>query len=298
VAACVIRQHINYKRLEDMTLSNLFSGLEAFGFNNLSDIDVYDKKEKANKKPHDAIVKNTIDEADVIFDKTYVCPVCDKEFKSKMVKSGKAKLVSLDTDLRPKYRLIDPLKYDAIACPYCGYTALNRFFKYVTATQAKLIKTNISGTFKGLKKSGEVYTYDDAILRHKLALVNAIVKKSKTSERAYICLKLAWIIRGKAENFSNDAPDYKEQIAGLNKEEIEFITKAYDGFKESFSKESFPMCGMDENTVTLLVAELARRLGRYDEAGRWISQILIAKDANERIKIKAREIKAMIQTEK
>jgi uncharacterized protein (DUF2225 family) len=185
-----------------------------------------------------------------------------------------------------------------VACPYCGYAALNRFFKYVTTPQAKLIKANISATFKGLKEPEEIYTYDDAILRHKLALVNAIVKKAKTSERAYTCLKLAWVLRGKAETLPETAPDYKFQISAMQKEEMEFITNAYDGFKECFSKETFPMCGMNENTVSLLVAELARRLGQYDEASRWISQILISRNANERIKERAREIKNMIQAEK
>ena len=54
------------------------------------------------------------------------------------------------------------------------------------------------------------------------------------------------------------------------------------------------MCGMDENTVTYLVADLARRCGKFDEAGRWISKVLVARDANERIKSKARDLKELI----
>ena len=54
------------------------------------------------------------------------------------------------------------------------------------------------------------------------------------------------------------------------------------------------MCGMDENTCTYLVGELARRLGHYEEASRWISRVLTARDANERIKAKAREAKELI----
>ena len=64
-----------------------------------------------------------LQETDYIFDKTYVCPVCDNEFKSKTVKAGKVHLIGADTDLRPKYKGIDSLKYDAILCPevriYC-----------------------------------------------------------------------------------------------------------------------------------------------------------------------------------
>jgi uncharacterized protein (DUF2225 family) len=276
----------------------LFSGLEAFGLGNLPDMDIYEDKEKENTKVSNNEEKSSFSEEETIFDKTFTCPVCDREFKSKTVKSGKVKLLNLDTDLRPLYQNMDPLKYDAIVCPNCGFAALNRFFKYVTSAQAALIKNNISAAFKGIKESGNIYDYDDAIARHKLALVNAIVKKAKTSEKAYTCLKTAWVIRGKAENLPKSLPDYKKQVEELEKEEIDFIAKAYVGFDEAFSKETFPMCGMDEITITLLMADLARRTGKQEEASRWISKVLISREANERIKQKARDIKDMIREQK
>lgn len=279
-------------------MANLFSGLEAFGLGNLSGMDVYEAKEKEAVKGAAQPEKDAFSEEDVIFDKTFTCPVCDSEFKSKTVKSGKVKLQSLNTDLRPIYQNMDPLKYDAIVCPKCGFAALNRFFKYVTSAQATLVKNNISASFRGLKESGNIFTYDDAIARHKLALVNSIVKKAKTSEKAYTCLKTAWVIRGKAENLAKDLPDYKQQLEALAKEELDFLSKAYDGFDEAFSKESFPLCGMDEITITLLMAELARRVGKYDDSSRWISRVLISKDANERIKEKARDIKELLRENK
>ena len=279
-------------------MANLFSGLEAFGLNNLAGMDIYDAKDKETEQKASVDEKPAFSEEDTIFDKTFTCPVCDKEFKSKMVKSGKVKLLNLDADLRPVYQHMDPLKYDAIVCPHCGFAALNRFFNYVTNTQAGLIKSNISASFKGIKESGSIFTYDEAISRHKLALVNSIVKKAKTSERAYTCLKIAWILRGKAETLPKDTPEYKKIVEEMEKEELDFIAKAYIGFEESFTKETFPMCGMDESTMTLLMAELARKTGKYDDASRWVSKVLISKDANERIKQKARDIKDLIKDSK
>lgn len=279
-------------------MANLFSGLEEFGLDNLSDINVYEEKEKEEEKKDGKNSKKTFSEEDFIFDKTYNCPVCDTEFKSKMIKTGKVKLHSLDTDLRPQYLQADPLKYDAVLCPNCGYAALNRFFKYVSPTQAELIKKNVTARFKSAPETGSIYTYDDAIAKHKMALVNSIVKKAKVSERAYTCLKTAWVIRGKRENLPADTPNYKNEIQNLEKEEMAFINNAYEGFSEAFMKESFPMCGMDENTITLLVAELARKIGKIDESSRWISKILVSRDASERIKEKARDIKELIKEEK
>lgn len=279
-------------------MANMFSGLEAFGLGNLSGMDVYEGKDKdiANKPNEEE--KASFIEEDYIFDKTFTCPVCDQEFKTKAVKSGKVKLQSLDIDLRPIYQNMDPLKYDAIVCPNCGFAALNRFFKYVTAAQASQIKMNISAAFRGIKETTGIFDYDDAISRHKLALVNAIVKKAKTSERAYTCLKTAWVIRGKKDNLPKNLPDYDKQITELEKEELDFIAKAYIGFEEAFSKEDFPMCGMDDVTITLLMAELARRTGKFEDARKWISKVLISRSANERIKQKARDIKDLLKDQK
>lgn len=276
-------------------MDNLFSGLEEVGLKNLSKINIYDDNEKVNVVDNKNIPKDTFSEEDILFDKSYICPVCDSNFKSKTVKTGKVKLQNLDSDLRPIYLQADSLKYDAILCPKCGYAALNRFFKYVSYKQAAAIKENISRSFKTIAEAEGIYTYDDAILRHKMALVNSIVKKAKTSERAYTCLKTAWIIRGKTENLPLDTPNYKQEIEKLNKEEMEFIANAYEGFSEAIMKETFPMCGMDDNTIALLMAELARKLGKLDESSRWVSKLLTSRDANDRIKDKAREIKELIK---
>ena len=278
-------------------MSNLFSGLESLGLSKLKDIEVYEAEtaKKTEKLEEDKSPK--ISEAEFVFDKSFVCPVCDKEFKSKTVKTGKVKLMAMDTDLRPKYQTMDSLKYDAIVCPNCGYAALNRFFNYMTAAQAKLIVANISNSFSGLAAEGEILSYDDAITRHKLALLNTIVKRSKLSEKAYTCLKTAWLLRGKAETLPKDTPNFDFICEKLANEELEFLKNAYEGFLEAFSKELFPMCGMDENTATYLVADLARRLGKYDEASRWLSKVITSRDANDRIKDKAREIKELITKE-
>ncbi|MBQ9119726.1 MAG: DUF2225 domain-containing protein [Lachnospiraceae bacterium] len=274
-------------------MGNLFSGLDSLGLGKLSDMNVYETEEKVEKvKEEQKPVELT--ESDFLFDKSFTCPVCDKEFKVKTVRTGKVKLIAADSDLRPKYQTVDSLKYDVVACPHCGYAALNRYFNYMTSAQAKLIKTNISANFKGLATEGDIVTYDEAITKHRLALVNAIVKHAKSSEKAYTCLKTAWLLRGKVETLPEDTPNREEVIKQCQTEEREFLENAYNGFMEAFPKELFPMCGMDENTVSYLVADLARRLGKYEDATRWVSRVLVSRNSNERIKAKSRELKELI----
>ena len=279
-------------------MGNLFSGLAALGLGKLSNMDVYENEEKKEEKKDTDVEKAAeVSEADLIFDKTYDCPVCGGKFKAKTVKTGKVKLIAADSDLRPKYQIVDSLKYDVIACTYCGYAALNRYFNYMTSTQARMIKQNISENFNGLTSDSDIVTYDEAITKHKLALANTVVKHAKASEKAYTCLKTAWLLRGKAETLPADTKDIDKEIEELAKEEREFLENAYNGFLEAFPKEMFPMCGMDENTVCYLVAELARRIGKYEDASRWVARVLASRNANDRIKEKARELKERITEE-
>lgn len=275
---------------------NIFAGLESFGLNNVEKVEVFE--DNTPKKDGEASgQKKEITEEDLVFDKSYTCPVCDNEFKSKMVRTGKVRLSGADSDLRPRYQGVDSLKYDAILCPKCGYAALNRYFNFVMTNQAKSIKEKISATFKAPPEDGKIYSYDDAIAKHKMALLNTVVKNGKSSERAYTCLKLAWLFRGKREELMQGEYD-KEQVKELMEEEKELLTNAFEGFEVAFGKEDFPMCGMDQHTMLYLLAELARRVGREDAAKRYVSKVLVAKDAPKRIKDKAFDLKEKLKAGK
>lgn len=279
-------------------MANLFSGLEKFGLGKMEKMEVFEDENKKSVTATGEQAKPVMSEADYLFDKTFVCPVCDEEFHSRTIRTGKVKLLAADTDLRPKYQFVDCLKYDVLVCPKCGYAALSRFFKFMLPAQARMIRENISANFKGLPAEGSTYSYDDSIMRHQLALANAVIKKAKSSERAYTCLKMAWLYRGKAETLPEDTPDRENVLKELKLSEVDLLENAYEGFMLAFSREGFPMCGMDELTVTYLLADLARRTGKFEEANRWISRVLISKNANERIKSKARDIKELVQNGK
>ena len=279
-------------------MAGLLSGLEQFGLGGLEDMNLYEEpnhgeastNDEANKEP----VKPVIQEQDFIFDKTYTCPVCDKEFKAKTVKVGKAKLVGTDQDLRPKYEDIDLLKYDIIMCPHCGYAALSRYFKFLTAMQGKKIREIITKAFKKMPESGAIYTYEEALERYKLALANAIVKQAKASEKAYICLKTAWLLRGKGETFDTKLSNYKELKTEIDESEKEFLKNSLEGFLAARQSEGFPMCGMDEATVDYLIAVTAMKFEQYDVATKLVSNILVSSTTNPRMKDKARELKEQL----
>lgn len=233
-------------------------------------------------------------EASYLFDKSYECPVCDASFHSKTVKAGKARFLASDSDLRPKHYGIDVLKYDVIVCPHCGYAAVSRFFPYITERQAELIKENITKAFEPMKQQPSEFTYNEAIKRHKLALMNAIVSGKKESEKAYTCLKIAWLYRGFRESMEH-TDDKEAVLANLEHSESEYLKKAYVGLYQALMKEQLPICGMDEGTCMYLVAELARETGQYEEALRILSQLLVKRNISERLKDRIRIAKDKIK---
>ena len=282
-------------------MSSLFSGLEKFGISNISNIEeteLFGKEEDSKiEKAEEKKPANVLGEQDMLFDKHYRCPVCDTDFKSKCVMSGKAKLIATDSDLRPRYQGIDCIKYDVVVCNHCGYAALTRFYNMITTAQAKLVKENISGSFKPIESESDTYSYDDAILRYQLALANTMVKRGRASEKAYTCLKIAWLYRGKAESLDETDIDYATKMEEITEEEEKFITSAYEGFTLAMEKEAFPICGMDESTYIYVLADLARRCKDYEIAIKLISQIVVSRSASAKVKDRARELKEIIREE-
>ncbi len=210
------------------------------------------------------------------------------------MKTGKEKLFGTDQDLRPKYEGIDAVKYDVILCTKCDNATLSRIFPAVTSGQAKLIKENISKSVQMSTCTEEIYSYEYALERYKLALANAVVKRARVSEKAYICLKSAWLLRGYRESL--EAGEKSEKLEQLKAEEEEYLQNAYNGLVEARQSESFPICGMDESTIDYLLAVLALHLKKYEVASKLISTILTT-STNVRTKDKARDLKEQLLAE-
>lgn len=273
-------------------MTGLLSGLEKLGLKNLEGLEIYESAEEKAMKAAKAVP--VVKEEDFLFDKTYECPVCYKEIKSRTMKAGKAKLIRTDMDLRPVYEHIEPIKYDVVICPHCGYAALTRYFKGLTPSQSKAIKEHISKNFQPAQQGKLTYTYEEALYRYKLSLANAIVKHAKASEKAYICLKGGWLLRGMQENLDKEDKEYASKVKQAREQEQEFLKNALEGFLSARQNEMYPMCGMDENTVEYLVAVLAMEFEQFDVASRLISGILLSTSANNRMKDKARDIKEIL----
>ena len=214
-------------------------------------------KDKENK---------SLNEADYIFDKKCNCYVCDADFTYKQVRTGKARFLGTDDDLRPRYSNIDTVKYDVIMCPVCGYSAVSREFAMVTEKQRVHLQEAIGSKFAGMDMSKKsYYTYDDAIVRYKMALLTAINKlPAKLSECAFLCLKLSWLYEGQVEAIldGRDKNELSDEEFGkyivYEQGLLQYREEAYKGFSEALIKEYPPLCGMDEESIEFLIGTIIK----------------------------------------
>lgn len=253
---------------------DLFNNLKFLNLDGLSGLELYKSEKKSTVKAE----QNQPSAVDYLFDRKINCPVCSNQINVRAVKSNGIRLISRDTDFMTYYEDPNPMLYDAWVCSSCGYAAISSRFNLITDKQAKLIKENITPKWDRNKKYPQIYNIDTALETHQLALLNSVVKMAKDSEKALICLKLAWLYR----------------LKGDSTNEMKFLSHAQEGFILALEKESPPIAGLNDESCEYLIGELHRRLGNNSEALKWFSKVLCNPKARQKIKDMARDQKDII----
>jgi uncharacterized protein (DUF2225 family) len=266
-------------------MDNLFKDIEGLGVKNLDKLDLYKTQPKKNEVPSDEGVAS-----DVLYMRKTVCPVCDRHFENPTVRVGRVRFIDSELDLRPRYSGFDPILYDVIACPSCGYAALKKFYDKVSDAKIRQVKEQISVNYKG-KTYAKVFDYKTAIERYKLAIVCGAVGYDPSGRKAYLCLKTAWLYRSWAETVLTDEKLAKE----LKTYEFNFLKQAIEGFLIAYENESFPVMGIDQGTMEYLLGELFRRTGKKKEARFWISRVMQRPGTSKRLNDKIIRVKALLK---
>jgi len=193
---------------------------------------------------------------DLLYNKKIMCPVCNREIEVTKVKTKGCKVSSRDTDMCVYYENINILFYDVWVCEHCGYAAQQDKFEGLFIKDSKVIKDKISSHWIRRSFVGE-RDVDKALEAFKLALLTLKVRNAKSSELAKVCLRIAWLYRFKGDP-----------------KEIEFLNFALTSYNDAYQKERFPLDKLDEVTCMYIIAELFRRVGKFDEAILWFSRIV------------------------
>ncbi|MCR5452749.1 MAG: DUF2225 domain-containing protein [Lachnospiraceae bacterium] len=277
----------------------LLSGLEKFGLSVMEELDITDdgKKKEVEARAKESAEKKYSEE-DFVFEKQLTCPVCNRKFPNLVVLSTKLKRLEPDSDLRPNHEAIDTLKYEITSCPSCGYSAMNKFFDHLSQAQIKWIREAVGEKFESVSADSKPsYTYDEACDRYKLALVCAMAKRARLSEKSLICLRLAWLRRGQIKQMPHTTPEELEAVKELKTEMDGFYKQAYEGFQKAISVESPPFCGMNTNTLEYLLANMALYFKDFAKAGRFVGKLQTDPNTPQRVKDKCYVLKEEILAE-
>ncbi|MFL0249395.1 DUF2225 domain-containing protein [Clostridium neuense] len=254
--------------------TSIFSGLEDLGFTDLNNVEVYKKHEK--EKMHKE--KPKITEDMLLYDKQVTCPVCENKFSARTVKTNGYRMKKKDSDFYIKYEIINPYFYDVLLCNVCGYAAMKSDFRKLRQFEIEIIQKNITPKWHG-RKYPSIYDINIAIERYKLSLLNYSILDSRASKKAMNCLKLSWLYR---------------ELGDLKNEEL-FRKYAIIGLEDAYSNEGLPIYGMDSFTIMYLLGELNRRSGNYDEALKYLGNVITSRTANRKIKYMAITQKDLIK---
>lgn len=214
-----------------------------------------------------------------LFDKSITCPVCNSTFKTKVVKSKSSRILSKDSDFFIRYSSkVNPYFYDVWICNSCGYAAMKSDFDKIKNYRKELVLSNITPKWQP-RVYPDILNEKLAIEKYKIALLNAMLTDEPDSTKAMISLKIAWMFR----------------LLENKNQETTFLQQALEGFIDAYTKEIFPIYGLQRDSMMYLIGELNRRLGHYDEALRWYSKTIVDTNASYKIKELARAGKDLIK---
>ncbi|OPY57964.1 MAG: cAMP receptor protein [Pelotomaculum sp. PtaU1.Bin035] len=206
------------------------------------------------------IQEKEIDYKDMLYYKKAVCPVCETKIETPKVLSKYAQIGKIDFDFCHHYKLINPLFYEIIICPACGFAfnedVSNMLWKKEQREEMKL-RLYAFWQGKSLKDYSGVRTLEQAIETFLLILFTLKNRPAKKSQEGMLYLKVAWLYRYKGDE---------------NREQ-KYIEKAISCLSLAFEKESFSSPKSEINTAYLL-GVLNLNTGNNQEAARWLDRVL------------------------
>jgi len=249
----------------------LFKDFSKFGLENLANLTLVDKPSNSSSSN-----LNELTEADLIYQRKVHCPICNKDFYSSAIKSGKNQLQNIDEDLRTHYSIVDPMLYDVISCP-CGHTALNASFATLLPTQRAAVRTKICPNYFPIPIE-EVRSINYALDLYQLALAECLIRNGKNIEKAVLCLRISWLYQ--------DLKQFDD--------ETEFIKNAYECFKLSLDTDNYPVLGFDFHKSVYTTSVLSYKISDYSTSLRLLSSLIIDVGVHPKLKDRAMELKTKI----
>ena len=174
-----------------------------------------------------------------LMEKATVCPVCGVPFQALSVRPSRLAVERTDSDMRIRYKGVEPLYYEVLTCPGCLYSALRDVFE-IPERRRQDIRRELSGAVGCLAAEIHMLTDSDAVFaRYYLALRCAPVC---FAQHHYLSARLLYIMSRLYQDAGNTAM------------EEETAARALAAFDCAYQSER--MTPRQEQQVCVLLGEL------------------------------------------
>lgn len=195
-----------------------------------------------------------------LFMKSATCPLCGQSFEHLAVRTSKLVLKSTDSDMRPRYKGIEPLYYEVITCPHCLYSALPEVFDKPGKPSADFLK-ELAGIKAGCNlRFGEEMDADSVFAGYYLAL-----------HCAPYCFARPQLITGKL--YTKLSRVYQD--AGNSRMEMHMAQQALNAYMYAYQNIRIP--ASQDQQLCLVIAELNYKLGNLREARDFFFKVKISR---------------------
>ncbi len=202
------------------------------------------------------------------------CTNCKQNFNMPTPRYQRMRLNQSYDNLRAEYVDTEPVYYEVIFCPHCGYTRLKNNFETLNDLKRKLYKDEIGAKYK--KRPNEIaIDAGKALERYKFGLITAKAMSLPASEVAVLLYKQSWV----------------NQVMGDEVGYVQAVKRSYTWFEKALAEEKFPVQSIDQDTAEYLMGVFAKDYGDYTTALKHIGAVLTSSTASDRLKNRARDIK-------
>ncbi len=205
------------------------------------------------------------------------CPNCEKDFKMPTPRYNRIRLKNTYENLRAEYEGTEPVFYEVVFCPHCGYSRLKANFDKLNDKHRKAFKMEIGSKYRQ-RPNDIAITAQQALERYKFGLVTAKAMSLPASEYAVLNYKLSWV----------------NQVLGDQVGYIQNVSSSYKWFEKALAEENFPVMSIDNDTVEYLMSVFAKDTGDYATALKHCGVVLTSATASDRLKNRARDLKVDI----
>lgn len=192
----------------------------------------------------------------LVFEKEYTCPCCDKSFHSYRVFNSK--LVNEKPpryDLRQYYKNFEVEWYDIITCKYCYFSTFTNLFLEPKGFSGSAIVNKLKDARSELTLNfDQERDIEYVIATHYLALITANAFSSYRQLKARIWGNLSWL-------YEDTGDEEIAKIAALN---------AAEAYKTLYLESK--MNALQEQHTSLSIAGMLYRVGELKDIKRWLLQ--------------------------